>query len=172
MASLKRWIIVLVLILILIVITPALFAREQGGRFAVTYWSYCGGIEFNRFSQDTNPALGINLNFSPLENRYALFSVRATVVNNFSGAGGGDVAWRFAFPFLNRTKVQLLVGIEQGISYINIKDSKEVWTATINGMLSSRIFLGKQFFIEPYGRFGYPVFFAGGILAGMRYNYK
>jgi hypothetical protein len=106
-----------------------------------------------------------------MENRLAVFSLRTIASYDFTDSVGGDIAWRFAFPLFYRPKAQLYIAAEQGFSYIKAKNSDQ-WTITINGVLSVRIFLAEHFFIEPYGRAGFPVYFAGGILAGMRYNYK
>jgi hypothetical protein len=159
-----------VIIVILLAISPSLSALGKERPAAVTHWGFAGGVEHNRFSQETKPAIGLNLSFSPMENRYAVFSLRAIVNYNFSETFGGDFAWRFEFPVLYLSKVQLFIGVEQGVSYININNNGW-WTLTINGILSGRVFLGRQFFIEPYGRIGLPVWFAAGILVGMRYDY-
>jgi hypothetical protein len=159
------------IISILITIPSSFSLYGQEKPFAATHWGYSGGLEFNRFSSNTNFATGVNLSYSPMENRYAVFSLRAVAAYNFADTYGGDFAWRFQFPFLYSSKTQLFIGVEQGICYVN-KDDGAWWTLTINGTLSGRIFLGKQFFIEPYGRVGLPVLFAVGILVGMRYSYK
>jgi hypothetical protein len=159
-----------IIMVILIAVPPALSAQTQERPAAVTHWSYAGGLEFNRFSLGANAAIGLNLSYSPMENRYAVFSLRTTVNYNFSTTFCGDIAWRFDFPVWYRSKIQLFLGVEQGVSYINIGNN-DLWTLTINGIVSGRLFLGKRFFIEPYGRIGLPVWFAIGVLVGMRYTY-
>jgi hypothetical protein len=149
----------------------SLSAQKNDSSGAVTHWSYSGGLEYNHFSPHPGGAVGIHLNYSPIENKLTVFSLRTTVSYDFTDSAGGDFAWRFAFPLLYRTKAQLYIAAEQGVSYIKAKNNEQ-WTTTTNGVLSVRIFLAEHFFIEPYGRAGFPVLFAGGVLAGMRYNYK
>jgi hypothetical protein len=149
-----------------------LAAQENGNAGSASHWSYYGGLEFNRFSPGTNPAIGVTLGYSPLENRYAVLSLRALASHDFSRTFGSDFVWRFQFPLLYRTKTQLLIGIEQGLSYTTASETDKQLNLSFNGILSARIFLGNQFFIEPYGRIGFPVLYAGGILTGMRYDYN
>jgi hypothetical protein len=95
----------MVAMLILVAIPPSLSAQEQKRPAAVTHWGYAGGLEFNRFSSSSSPAIGLSLSYSPMENRYAVFSLRTMAAYDFSDTFGGDFAWRFEFPVLYLTKV-------------------------------------------------------------------
>jgi hypothetical protein len=62
------------------------------------------------------------------------------------------------------------VGADQGVLYSVTTGNTGSFSLTIGVSLGLRIMITEKIFIEPYGRIGLPVQFAGGVLAGVRYN--
>jgi hypothetical protein len=149
----------------------AVAAQKKADYEAINYMSYAGGVEYNRFSPHNTGAAGVYLEYSPIENRLARFSLRATLSNDLIDTTSGDLGFTFALSPLYFSKVQLYVGADQGVFYSLAADIGK-FSLALNFLLGIRIIITEHFFIEPYGRIGLPVMFAGGMLAGMRCNYE
>ncbi|MDR3303377.1 MAG: hypothetical protein LBS86_03100 [Treponema sp.] len=136
-----------------------------------TYWGFATGLEYNGFTLQGGAGAWA-LTYSPIENRFAIVSLRMTLDSNFSTTVGGDFAWRFMLSIARFARFQLLGGVEQGILYASVTPGRDRWSMTLNGILSVKAFLGEHLFIELYGRGGYPVMYAVGLSIGLRYLYQ
>jgi hypothetical protein len=157
-------------------ITPAAYAQEappENYTPVIEHWSVSGGLEYNAFSVRGRPEPAVFFQYSPAENRYGFVSLRSAVMLA-PDMTAGDLALRVAFLVPSRPQAQMRVrfffGAEVGLWYTEISGSQTVVTST-SGVAGLRIPIGNHFFIEPHLRAGVPVLFAGGILAGMRFNY-
>jgi hypothetical protein len=129
------------------------------------------GGEFNGFSLQLG-STAVNLSVFPLENRIAQAGIRGSAIYDFGDTTGFDIVWVFRFYVLNFKRFQLLLGVEQGMSYLEAPSFLTLFTISSNASVAARIFLSNSFFLEPYIRGGYPVVFAAGISAGFKWDYR
>ena len=125
------------------------------------------GLEWNMNSRD-NFAAGAVIGFDyNLPNSFAV-GLTVSGSTNFSGIAVIEPAALFRWYFLDDRHSGFFAQIDAG-TYLVLEDS-EVSVLFLGGLRGGlRLPLGQRFFVEPYGRIGYPFFFGIGALAGMRF---
>jgi len=125
------------------------------------------GPEFNMNSRD-NFAMGGVLAFDyNLGSAFAL-GINATASSNFDGIFVIEPAAMFRWYFLGSGHSGLFAQADAGVSLI-LEDG-DITPMFLGGLRAGlRLPLGNKFFIEPFGRIGYPFAFGFGALAGLRF---
>ena len=152
-----------VIVILLLACATALFAQDNK-RAAIGL-----GPEWNMHSR-FNFAMGGALNFDiTIDDGFAA-GIGFSGSNNFTGittlAAGG--LFRAYIP----GKKNFGFFIQTDIGAFFILEDKEVTTMFMNGLRAGyRFLLGqdKKFYVEPYGRLGYPSAFGIGVLGGLRF---
>ena len=154
----------LILLVLLFLIGSVTFAQDDT-KFAVGL-----GPEWNMNARD-NFAAGLALGFDynlPIAAAPFAVGVIASGSSNFSDGAVIESAGIFRWYFLGKNHSGLFVQAEAGALFIFENDeSKPMFMGGLRG--GFRLPLGKLFFIEPYGRVGYPYMFGVVVLAGIRF---
>jgi len=138
------------------------FADQDSAKMALG-----AGPEWNMNSRD-NFAAGAVLAFDySLGSSFAL-GINATASSNFDGIFVIEPAAFFRWYFLGSNHTGWFVQADVG-AYLVLEDS-EVTPMFLGGVRGGlRLPLGDKFFVEPFGRLGYPFAFGVGGLAGIRF---
>jgi len=125
------------------------------------------GPEFNMNSRE-NFAGGAVLGFDYNIARSFAAGLTVTGSSNFSGIVVMEPAALFRWYFLGNGHTGLFVQADAG-AWLVLEDGD--FTPLFLGGLRAgfRVPLGSSFYIEPYGRGGYPFVFGVGLLAGFRF---
>ena len=123
------------------------------------------GAEWNMNARNTH-AGGAVLAFDySFKNIFAV-GINATASTNFSGIVVVEPAAFFRWYFVQR--IGFFLQADAG-AYL-LFENKEMTTIFLGGVrLGLRIRIGETFFLEPYGRVGYPFMFGIGLMAGVRF---
>ena len=153
-------------ICLLVCLAAWLYAQEAGGDSAPK--AAIGiGPEWNMNSRD-NFAMGGVFGFDfNLGNSFAV-GLTAAYSNNFSGIQVIEPAALFRWYFLTKDHTGLFVQADLG-AYLILEDGDftPMFLGGLRGGL--RLPLGVMFYVEPFGRIGYPFAFGVGALAGVRF---
>jgi hypothetical protein len=125
------------------------------------------GPEWNMNSREKfagGAVLGLGFNF--LQSFSA--GLNFTASHNFNGITVLEPAAFFRWYFLRKESFNLFVQADAG-AYLILEEGE--LTPLFDGGLrvGIRIPLGKRFYVEPYGRGGYPFVFGVGVMAGVRF---
>jgi hypothetical protein len=125
------------------------------------------GPEWNMNSRE-NFAGGAVLAFQfNLGSSFAI-GINAAASTNFAGITVIEPAALFRWYFLSKSHTGLFAQADAG-AYLVLEDD-EITTLFMGGLKGGiRLPFGDMFFIEPYGRIGYPFAFGIGVLAGVRF---
>ena len=95
--------------------------------------------------------------------------LNVTAGTNFSGLFVLEPAAMFRWYFLSKQHNGLFVQADAG-AYLVFEKDEEYPVTFLGGLRGGiRLPLGKKFFVEPYGRVGYPFMFGVGAIAGVRF---
>ncbi|MCL2805917.1 MAG: hypothetical protein FWD26_08270 [Treponema sp.] len=125
------------------------------------------GLEMNMNSPEYF-AGGVSLNFDyNLPIPVFSFSAGANITfsNNFAGISLLEFSGMFRWYFLSKEHKGWFVQINLGSNYSGIEGAPIALVSELRGGI--RILLG-NFYIEPYGRVGYPVVWGVGFIGGIR----
>jgi len=127
------------------------------------------GPEFNMNSRE-NFAGGIALSLDyqlPIEAIRLSAGLTVTASYNFTDTFVLETTAMARWYFLGADHTGLFAQVDLGVHLITERD---VSVILFEGGIRAgyRLLLGDSFYIEPYGRFGYPYFMGIGVLAGMR----
>ena len=156
----------LILPVLLFFISFTAFAQDEK-KFAIGL-----GPEWNMNSKE-NFAGGVVFNFDYNLPAAIPFAVGLTGVfdsnfNDFSKIFAIESSALFRWYFLGKTHAGFFAQADLGAVFIFENDeSKTLFMGGLRG--GYRLPLGSLFFIEPYGRVGYPFMFGVGALAGIRF---
>jgi len=126
------------------------------------------GVEWNLNSNDKfsgGATFGFDYNLSHL------FAVgfTTTYTNNFSGKSTIEPAALFRWYFRGKGTIGFFAQADLGACII-LEEGKDLDTKFLGGLRGGvRLAFGSLFFVEPYGRAGYPFMFSLGVLAGLRF---
>jgi len=157
---------VLIFFVLILILMPVAFAEE--GRADSSQKAAIGlGAEWNMNSRD-NFAMGAVLAFDyNLGSAFAL-GINATASSNFNGIFVIEPAGFFRWYFLGKGHTGLFVQADAG-AYLVLEDD-DITPLFLGGVRAGlRLPLGEKFFVEPFGRVGYPFAFGVGCLAGIRF---
>ena len=149
-----------VLVIILMLVMAVFAQNEKKMAFGL-------GPEWNMDSRE-NFAAGMALNIDyNLPGSFAAGLI-FTASNNFDGITVIEPAALFRWYFSGRGHAGFFVQAELG-AFIVFEDEYTipVFQGGLRGGL--RMPLGSSFYVEPYGRIGYPFAFGLGVLAGVRF---
>ena len=125
------------------------------------------GPEFNMNSRKNFAAGGI-LTFDYNFGAAFALGFTATASYNFAGFTVIEPAAMFRWYFIGAGKGSFFVQADLGVSII-LEDG-DASAMFLGGLRAGfRLPLGSLFYMEPYGRFGYPFMFGIGVLAGVRF---
>jgi len=159
------------------------YSMKRSPLFAVAVLTFCMVFTHNAFAQDehrTALGLGLEWNMNSRENFAGgavlgfsfnlshLFAIglNATYSNNFSGISTIEPAALFRWYILGKS-TGLFVQADAG-AYL-VFEAKEFTPMFMGGLRGGyRLPIGSSFYIEPYGRGGYPFVFGVGVTAGIR----
>jgi len=117
----------------------------------------------SRYNFAGGAVLGFDIN---LPHSLAL-GLTVTYSNNFSGISVIEPAALFRWYILG-SSAGLFLQADAG-AYLVLEDG-ELIPLFMGGLRGGfRLLLGESFFIEPYGRVGYPFVFGIGVIAGIRF---
>jgi len=138
-----------------------LYTQEQGEKAAIGI-----GAEWNMNSRE-NFAGGAVLVFDYALPHSLAVGFNATASNNFSGITVIEPAALLRWYFLGGNG-GLFIQADCG-AYM-VLENEDLKTMFLGGLRSGfRFLLKSKFFIEPYGRIGYPFAFGIGTLAGIKF---
>jgi len=124
------------------------------------------GPEFNMNSRE-NFAVGAALGFDYNIARSFAAGLTVTGSSNFSGIAVIEPAALFRWYFLGNGHTGFFAQADAG-AYLVLEDG-DITPLFLGGLRAGyRLPLGSSFYIEPYGRAGYPFAFGVGLLAGVR----
>jgi len=136
--------------------------EQSEKKFAVSL-----GLEWNMNSRENfagGAVLGFDFNLSPL---FAI-GLTATYSNNFSGISVIEPAALFRWYILGSGHSGFFAQADLG-AYLVLED-EELTPVFLGGLRGGiRLPLGTSFYVEPYGRVGYPFVFGIGVMAGIRF---
>jgi len=177
----KNFLVTKIFVFILLLCIPMHMAADSGEtsekRFALGI-----GPEINMHTP-TMFAGGIALNFDyNLPVSFAPLAAGANITGsmNFKGINAVDISGLLRMYFMHRTdgRFRFFEHVHHGL-YAQLNLGVTIFNETLGlippyGFLGElragcRQPLGSNFYIEPYTRFGYPVFFGFGIMAGIRF---
>ena len=158
----------IILILVILLLGQAVFAQSENDNVSISV-----GI---------GPEVNMNSNFSgglTLSGDYQLpvsavkLAVGLTVTGSydFLDTVSLETTAMLRWYFLSQNHTGLFGQVDLGIIVIFEDDASAVFFDS-SLRAGFRIPLGDSFYIEPYGRFGYPSFLGAGVLAGMRFRSK
>jgi hypothetical protein len=124
------------------------------------------GLEWNMNSRD-NFAGGAVLGFDYSFLQSFAAGLTVTASTNFDGITVIEPAALFRWYFLGKGHTGLFAQADLG-AYLILEDGL---TPMFDGGLriGIRLPFGERFYVEPYGRGGYPFVFGVGVMAGMRF---
>jgi len=124
------------------------------------------GLEWNMNSRE-NFAMGGVLSFDVNLGSSFAAGINATFSANFFGFYVIEPAALFRWYFLGKNHTGFFAQAEGG-AFI-IFDNNKTSIMPLGGLRAGfRLPLGQKFYIEPYGRIGYPFAFGMGVMAGIR----
>ncbi|MCL2758911.1 MAG: OmpA family protein [Treponema sp.] len=122
------------------------------------------GVEMNMNSPE-NFAGGVLFNFDVnLATQFAL-GVNITGSTNFNDINVLEFSGMFRWYFLSLKHDGWFAQINAGYNYVDVEGAPMAFITELRGGI--RIPMG-NFYLEPYGRVGYPVVWGAGIVAGIR----
>ena len=125
------------------------------------------GPEFNMNSRE-NFAAGAVLGFDCNILRSCAVGFTVTGSDNFSGIVTHEPAALFRWYFPGRGHTGFFAQADMGVCIISEDGGlSALFLAGVRG--GYRFALGRRFFLEPYGRGGYPFTFGIGVAAGVRF---
>jgi len=143
------------------------FADENEETAASKKMSIAIGPEWNMNSRE-NFAAGATLSFNYNLGTAFAIGINATGSSNFSGIAVIEPAALFRWYFLGGNHTGWFLQAEAG-AYLVFEDD-DVIPLFMGGLRAGfRLPLGDMFFIEPFGRTGYPFMFGVGVMAGVRF---
>lgn len=163
--------IVIVIIMLFYFCTKApytLFAQEN----SAYSWGIAGGYEYNGYSV-REPSSGLLVEWRILENKIAIFGLKALLSTDFSYLIVGELGWTFQFILFNTNRLSLLLRFDEAFSYISLfKSDRSLVVWSLNAGLAMRVFVTETIFIEPRIQGGYPNIFSVGTIVGFRKKYR
>jgi len=143
------------------------YAEDSYQAATITKAAISIGPEWNMNSRD-NFAAGAVLAFDfNLGSSFAL-GINATASSNFDGIFVIEPAAMFRWYFLSREHIGWFAQADAGMSLI-LEDG-DTTSLLLGGLRAGlRLPLGDKFFVEPFGRLGYPFVFGVGGLVGVRF---
>jgi len=128
------------------------------------------GLEMNMNSRESLAlgfALGFDYNLTIAALPFAA-GAAVTLSSNFSGIFTTELAAMFRWYFLGKEHTGFFAQADIGV-YLFSED-KEVAPLFLIGLRGGyRLPFGSMFYVEPYGRLGYPFIFGIGALAGIKF---
>ena len=148
--------------IVILLLICSLYAFSQENRIAAGL-----GPEFDMNSRH-NFAGGAILSFDiNLTSRLALGATFGGSTN-FTTVKVMEPAALFRFYFLENPSGKLFGQVDAGI-FLLYEDGYDVYPMALVGVRAGmRKYLGSLFYIEPFGRLGYPYAFGLGVMAGIR----
>jgi len=129
------------------------------------------GPEFNMNSREGYAGgLSLSLDYQlPVSAAQLAAGLVVTGSYNFSDTFVLETTGMFRWYFLGVNHTGFFAQVDLGLHLIS---EQSVMAPGFEGGLRAgfRMPLGEAFYIEPYGRFGYPYFMGAGVLAGMRFK--
>jgi len=157
----------LFLIIIILTIAISAFAQTEEPTVSGKKMAISLGPEWNMNARE-NFAVGAVLGFDyNLGSSFAV-GINVTASSNFSGITVIEPAAMLRWYFLGSNHTGLFAQAEAG-TYLVFEDSEvtPMFLGSLRG--GFRLPLGFLFFVEPFGRVGYPFMFGVGVLAGVRF---
>jgi hypothetical protein len=157
--------IVIIILLFFCVKTPhTIFAQEN----SAYSWGIAGGYEYNGYSV-REPSSGLIVEWRILENKIAIFGLKALFSTDFSYLFVGELGWTFQFILFNINRLSLLLRFDEAFSYTSLfKSNRSLVAWSLNVGLAMRVFVTETIFIEPRIQGGYPNIFSVGSIVGFR----
>jgi len=128
------------------------------------------GPEFNMNARENFAgALSLSIDYQlPVQLAIGLSVIGSA---NFSETNVLEAAGIFRWYILGDNHTGLFVQTDLGLHLIS---ERSVIKPMFGGGLRAgyRLLLGESFYIEPYGRFGFPYFYGVGVLAGMPFRFS
>ena len=151
-----------ILAVLLLVLGCSLAAFTQGKKMSTGL-----GLEWNMNSRH-NFAGGAILTFDYKLPRFAAVGILLGGSSNFKNTHIIEPAVLFRAYFQEYEFTGFYFQCELGASFIH--EDGDLWTVPLVGYGGGyRLPLGPSFYIEPYGRLGYPFAFGIGLIAGIRF---
>jgi hypothetical protein len=152
-------------LVLLLCISGSVFAREETG---VKTMAISFGPEWNMNSRENFAAAAVLAFDYSLTSSFAV-GLNATVSSNFFGITVIEPVALFRMYFLGSNYAGWFAQADAGV-YLVLEDSS--FTTLFTGGLRSglRLPFGNTFFVEPFGRIGYPFAFGFGVLGGVRFG--
>ena len=152
------------LIALILISSLCAFAQdEQGEKKAALSL----GLEWNMNARE-NFAGGAVFGFDYNLPYFFALGLTVTYSNNFSGISVIETAALFRWYFLENGYTGFFAQADAG-AYLVLEDGEFIPLFMGGLRVGFRLPLGELFFIEPYGRVGYPFVFGIGVMAGMRF---
>jgi hypothetical protein len=125
------------------------------------------GLEFNMNAREKYAGDAVlSFDYSFLRSFAAGLTVTAS--SNFGGITVIEPTAMFRWYFLGKGHSGLFAQAEAG-AYLILEDGDKTFMFDGGLRIGYRFPLGKRFYVEPYGRGGYPFVFGFGVVAGMRF---
>ena len=157
-------------IIFFLVFNLCIYAQDETASGGTSRASIGLGAEFNMNSRE-NFAGGAVLNFNFNIGSSFAVGINATASSNFLGIFVIEPAALFRWYILSKSHTGLFLQADAG-AYLVFEDN-EITPLFMGGLRAGfRLPLGEVFFIEPFGRMGYPFVFGVGAMAGVRFRKK
>jgi len=159
-----------VILLVFLHVNMNLFAQDNSNEEASHSFMAVGlGVEWNMDSRDNFAGGGVfNIDFNLPSVPLAL-GITAAFSSNFYDNFVIETSALFRWYFLGKNHSGLFAQADAGAVFIF--ESEEMTPLFMGGLRGGfRLPLGDMFFIEPYGRVGYPFMFGVGVLAGIMFS--
>jgi hemin uptake protein HemP len=158
-------------IALFLLVASGIFAQDEEGIITdetnANKMAVAAGAEWNMNSRN-NFAGGAALAFDHNLGASFALGINAAVSYNFAEIVVVEPAAFFRWYFLGSNHTGWFAQTDLG-AYLVFEDD-ELTTLFLGGLRGGiRLPLGNTFFIEPYGRVGYPFMFGVGVLAGVRF---
>jgi len=137
--------------------------------------SAAAGFEMNMNSREgLGGAIALAADYQlPISGLRLAAGLNITGSTNFSGTLVMEITAMARWYFLSAEHDGPFAQVDLGLHLITEKKDNRIENFALfeSGLRAGfRLPIGDSFYIEPYGRFGYPYFFGIGVLAGMRFQ--
>ena len=146
-----------------LILTITVFAQEN--KRPEKPFSIGAGLEFDMNARHNFAGGALANVLFDLDSRYAL-GLTFTASTNFNGFSVMEPLFSFRRYVGSNNKYRLFFGLDTGV-FIIFEDGDVIPMFDIGLRGGTRIPLGSIFYIEPYGRLGYPFAFGIGAVAGI-----
>jgi hypothetical protein len=148
-------------LIVLFMLVPNAFAQDD------TKMAAALGLEWNMNSHK-GYAAGAGLGFDFNLSRFFAIGLSVTASHNFTVFTAIEPAAMFRWYFLGKNHTGFFAQADAG-AYLYMENEQTI-PVFLGGLRTGlRLPLGRSFYIEPYGRAGYPFVFGIGVTAGMRF---